>query len=330
MTSRVFVKGAFAGLAICLALQPVVFAQTNRNDGLAINASAQATAKPILMRVIVPLKAEAVSEEKAVERLLNHMESVRKQLESLDAIPESFEFAEPQTSMSAMSMTLATMLAQGAEAALNGAAFEIPKFFAASSFVAADWDISRTSVAGVAMMKATLLARIAASDIDGRLLKQGFTVEQEDEIFERTKIDLRDPNLNLNKPWDAMSGTSGARVLYVATIPDAERDASLKSAFQTADKIAKQIATAGGLQLGGVESVTINLFPGVQPQQNEIPKSPTYNSIIGSYNTINEDGYADVAPLTPWEPTFKSNEIRLENLGKLRQTIELAIRYKIH
>lgn len=328
MTGRVFLNGTFAGLAICLALQPVVFAQTNRNDGLAINASAQATAKPILMRVIVPLKAEAVSEEKAVERLLNHMESVRKQLESLDAIPESFEFAEPQTSKSAMSMTLATMLLHSAEAALNGAAFEIPELFAASSFVAADWDISRTSVAGIAMMKATLLARITASDIDGRLLKQGFTLEQEDEIFERTKIDIRD--LNLNKPWDAMSGTSGARVLYVATIPDADRDASLKSAFQTADKIAKQIATAGGLQLGGVESVTINLFPGVQPQQNEIPKSPTYNSIIGSYNTINEDGYADVAPLTPWEPTFKSNEIRLENLGKLRQTIELAIRYKIH
>ncbi len=344
---------------------PSQFATGDRKDGLTINVSQPVKAKPKILRIVFPFKAEEATGEKAIERLAGHMKSIRDALIELEANSAAIEFAEMETNPSgalqsiisnpapnvwmnameppnafiavpAQAAVPAQRVVQGIQIAAmplvanvrgvpnpmpRDPSRALPSIVIASCYVAADWSLDGRTPVEIAALKPRLLAAIAKRNLDGKDLFHKFTVEQEDEIFELTKIDIRngDARSIFATPIPA------PRVFFVGSVPEQDYNVALKSAFQTAEKLGKQITAAGNMKLGKIENVNIQWNS--RPQlASSSPPSPV------AYNAFSPNGY----PLNPnslfqsdWEPAITSGDLRVDNLNQFQQILNLTARYTI-
>ncbi len=337
----------------------------DRNDGLTIKVSQPVKAKPKILRIVFPFKAEEATGEKAVEKLAGHMKTIRDALSELDANPAAIEFAEmetnPSNAMQSMVVSMANPAAnvwmnameppiafpaqaaipaqrivQGIQIAAapmfanvrgipnpmpRDSARTLPTVVIASCYVSADWNLEGKMPAEIASLKPRLLAAIAKRNLDGKELFHKFTVEQEDEIFEITKIDIRngDARSIFATPIPA------PRVFFVASVPESDYNVALKSAFQSAQKLATQIAVAGNMKLGKMESVNIQLV--TRPQQVS-----SYTATPAAYNQFSPNGFpsnSNTVFQSDWEPAITPGDVRVDNLNQLQQILGLTARYTI-
>ncbi len=325
-------------------------------------------AKPKILRIVFPFKAEEATGEKAIERLAGHMKSIRDVLIELGANPDTIEFAEMETNPSnaMQSMVASTtnpaanvwmnameppnaFLAVPAQAAIppqrivqgiqiaaapmvanfraapnpmqRDPAKALPSIAVASSYVSADWNLDGKMPAEIASLKPRLQAAIAKRNLDGKDLFHKFTVEQEDEIFEITKIDIRngDARSIFATPIPA------PRVFYVGSVPEHDYNVALKSAFQTAQKLATQIAVAGNMKLGKMASVNLQL-------NTRLQQVSSYSATPVVYNAFSSNGYpsnSNTVFQSDWEPAIPPGDVRLDNLNQLQQILGLTVRYTI-
>ena len=341
--------------SICVG-QSVPNISAEKRDGLLVYAYSNVTVQATTFRMILTVKAEEATAEKAMQRLFKHVETVQKSLESMGATKDSIEISDVQTGQTAMSAALMNMMQnsgygnlqfapQPVQAFQQGVAFQaipavqvgnaagpndaqaepfvVPKIFYASTFVSADWNIEKKSNAAISMLKFKLLSEAAAKKLDGSDQTFSLTSEQEDEIFERTKIDVRNPSVVASLTGAANSWANSleqdSRFVYIGKIEESEYNKSLKQAFELAAGYSKQIAAAGNLKLGKMESVAIDVKP---PNRSTTTTNTWAPYPVASYPSHINSAYS-------WEPILKPNEIRLENLGQLQQNIDLYVRYKI-
>jgi hypothetical protein len=198
--------------------------KTELSEGFTLNVSRPISAKPKWLRIVLPFKAEDATTDKALEKISMHMKSVQKALTDLGAVASSLEFAEIETSTSSanpysnpqvqigmpvngfpnafQAVQIAPALPVQAFQALPATRLApvmqrgdgtktLPTFVIATSAVSASWSIEGKSNIEIAAMKPKLLADIAKQNLDGKELVHKFTPEQEDEIFEMTKIDIQ-------------------------------------------------------------------------------------------------------------------------------------------
>ncbi len=322
-----------------------------RNDGLAVRVFQPVNAKPRSLRILITFKAEEGSGERAIEKLAEHMKTVRTALMELGAITGSIVFSSIETNSSSAINNMTGMIGQ-AQPAWNGPnvgfavqvqPFPAPQQFAvpiaapaarnipnalprdpsrtipaivvATSNVAADWKLDGMPPAEIATTKSKLLAAIAKSNLDGKELFHKFTVEQEDEIFELTKIDIRNGDMRNQ----FASPVPPPRTHFIGFVPEQDYNVALKSAFQAADKLAKQTAIAGNLKLGKIDSVSIQL--NAQPlASSNLGAPPVYSTYSPYPQTIS---------LQEWEPAIQMDDIRINNLNQLQQNLYLSARYKL-
>ena len=316
-------------------------------DGLTIKVSQPVVVSPKLLRVVLPFKAEEGNSDRAIERLAKHIESVSNALKELGAIPTSIEFSPVESKMSGLTPSISSQLggdqqvwqaqpagfafeAEGGQpvavpiladvsvASANGVQNEalksLPKIGVANSIAAADWDVAGKSFSEIAILKSKLLASIASKKLDGSDLYHQFTTEQEDEIFEVTKIDIR------NGDTRSIFSTpiASSKWLFIGIIPDGDYETALKRAFQSVDKRAKQAAIAGNLSLGKKEYVQVQVesrsssFTAIQAQ-----------AMYSVYQTP-----STAAPID-WEPALQPDEYSCENPNLLSKNLELTVRFKI-
>jgi len=324
---------------------------TSRTEGLTLNINRPVLMKPRALRVVFQFKAEDATSDKAIEKITSHMKKIQTALTEIGATTGSLEFAEIETNPS---NPIPYAGAQGQVAwAVNGAipnAFQamqiapaipmqampavrlnaaiqrgepskpLPTFVIATSAVSVDWNIEGKSTVEIAGMKPKLLAAISKQNLDGKDLVHKFTPEQEDEIFEITKIDIRngDTRSLFNNPVPA------PRAFFIGFVAESDNAEAMKSAFQTAEKMATQLAKAGNLKLGKVESVNVSLssrftsasvsFPMAAPLPYSYPAYPPSSS----NNSLND-----------WEPLIATGEIRMDSLNQLKQSMNLTVRYRV-
>ena len=194
----------------------------------------------------------------------------------------------------------------------------LPAIVVVSSAVSVDWNIEGKSPIEIATLKPKLLAAIAKGNLDGKELFQKFTPEQEDEIFEITKIDIR------NGDSRSMFSTAmpSPRTLFVGFLPESDSAAAMKSAFQSADKMASQLATAGNLKLGKIESVHVQVSTRSISANSSFPV-PSYQAYPSNSTNLS------IGSLVDWEPTIPTGEIRMDSLNQLKQNLNLSVRYRI-
>lgn len=324
-----------------------------QNDGLSVRVFQPVNAKPKSLRIIVPFKAEEGTGEKAIERLAEHMKTIRAALVELGAIEGSVVFSSIESSPSNPLQNMTGMVnqipqvwnnvpnvgfavqAQPAFAPVQQFAVPmipanrnisnaqprdptrtLPVIVVATSNVAADWNLDGKSPVEIATLKPKLLAAIAKRNLDGKELFHKFTVEQEDEIFELTKIDIRNGDTrNL-----FASTVPAPKTLFIGFVPEQDYNVALKSAFQASDKLAKQTATAGNLKLGKIDSVNIQLYAQPPAVSNSLSAPPSYSSYPTFPQTI---------ALQDWEPAIPMDDIRINNLNQLQQNLYLLARYKL-
>ena len=327
-----------------------------RNDGLSVRVFQPVNAKPKSLRILFPFKAEEGSGEKAIERLAEHMKTVRAALMEIGAVASSVVFSSVESNPSNQLQSMTGMVnqipqvwnnvpnvgfavqAQPAFAPVQqftvplvpanrntpnaqprDLARSLPAIVVATSNVAADWNLDGKSPIEIASLKTKLLAAIAKRNLDGRELFHKFSVEQEDEIFELTKIDIRNGDArNL-----FASTVPPPKTHFIGFVPEQDYNTALKSAFQAADKLAKQTAAAGNLKLGKIDSVNIQLYAQPQTVSSSLGLPQPYSS-SGSYPT-----FPQTIALQDWEPAIPMDDIRINNLNQLQQNLYLLARYKL-
>jgi uncharacterized protein YggE len=335
----------------CLLVASLGVAQStpslpDRREGINVNVFSVAAAKPLRLRVVFNVKAEATSVEKAMERLVDQMDNVKTQLEKLGAEKDSIEFSDIQSGPTPVTNGLLQMASNAAgnvngqfaviqlQAGAGGAvqvrsgqpgnapqneAYQIPRLYVATTIASADWDVRNKSKAEMTVMKFRLMQKIDERQLNGKHLTQSYTPEEEDEIFERTNIDVRNPATLAQWALGAASVEQAMKSMYICEISEDDFNAALKEAFKISDKYAKQIAEASGVVLGGIENITISVAPTYTG-----PNAPyqVYASAAGYYS-----GYP--SPNSNWEPALRPYQIRLDNLGQISQKVEIFARYKI-
>jgi hypothetical protein len=324
---------------------------TSRSEGLTLNVIRPIAVKPKALRVVFQFKAEDGTDDKVIGKISSHMKSIQASLSDLGAIASSVEFAEIETTpSSANPYSVAQAQQMGVQVnALPNAfqAFDIapaipinavqampamrlnpaqrtepakllPTFVIATSAVSADWNIEDKSPIEIAAMKPKLLAAIAKENLNGRNLVHKFTPEQEDEIFEITKIDIR----NGDTRSMFSSPIAAPRVFFLGFVPEPENAEALKAAFQSAEKMATQMAKAGNLKLGKPDSVNVVVSSRFAASRTSLPSTTYYSypsySINSSSSTLND-----------WEPLIPTGEIRMDSLNQLKQNLSLTVRYKV-
>ncbi len=324
---------------------------TGRSEGLTLNIIRPIAIKPKTLRVVFQFKAEDATHDKVIEKISSHMKTIQASLSQLGAVAGSFEFAEIETNPSsaipygipygqapmgvqvnalpnafqavqiapAMPINVQAMPAMRlTPAQRTEPAKSLPTFVIATSAVSADWNIEGKSPIEIAAMKPKLLAAIAKENLDGRNLVHKFTAEQEDEIFEITKIDIR----NGDTRSMFSSPVAAPRTFFVGFVAEVDNAETLKAAFQTAEKMATQMAKAGNLKLGKIDSVNVGVSPRFAASSTSLP-SPIYYSypsypVASSSSTLNE-----------WEPLIPTGEIRMDSLNQLKQNLSLTVRYRV-
>lgn len=347
------------GIAVCVLAISTANAQsipattsamsaTGRSEGLTLNVTRPIAIKPKVLRVVFQFKAEDATHDKAIEKISSHMKTVQASLTELGAIANSFEFAEIETNLSALNpyaqapmglpangfpnafqaVQIAPQMPINVIPAMPAArltpaqraepAKSLPTFVIATSAVSADWNIEGKSPIEIAAMKPRLLAAIDKENLDGKNLVHKFTAEQEDEIFEITKIDIR------NGDTRSLFGNPYAvpRAFFVGTVAESDHAEAMKSAFQSAEKLANQMAKAGNLKLGKIDSVNVFVSPRFAAASASLPSTAYYPS---PYYPINSAG----STLNDWEPLIPTGEIRMDSLNQLKQNMSLTVRYRV-
>lgn len=335
-----------------LLLLPVgsLMGQTPQPEGLPISVSQPISVKTKGIRVLLPFKAEAGTNDQAVERLAEHMNSIRSACMELGAIPESISFANPETSPVNMLQSIRNManggqnvwMGNGAPNAVfavqaqpampvRGGALPpimldmahvrgtpqeqskaLPQIFVATSVAAADWDVEGKSWVENANLKSKLSKEIAKRHLDGKELVHKFTSEQEDEIFELTKIDIR------NGDTKSMFATQPAppKFQFFGSIPEQEYNEALKKGFKAVQTQAKQIASNCNLKLGKLDYLDI-----------QIESKPSSNSASVLYSPY--PAVPDAVPRMEWEPSNATGSYRAENPNQLNKVLVLKARFKL-
>jgi hypothetical protein len=332
-------------------------------QGLEITAQVTASVKPTTMRLQFPIRAEESTNEKAAERLYKHLEAVEASLIKLGAKKDSIQYSDVEGGQTSFSIGLANMLSSNpqyavanfaqpammgvgmAEAAIafppaslpnmreprddpeNGA-FSPPKLYGAHVSISADWDISEKSLPALGLLKLKIIDQISAQSLDGRLLKASFTEEQEDEIFERTKLDLRNPavtsgwSTNIQTPVE-----QSVSVSYIGTLDENEYSRSVDRAYELAGTTAKVMAKSGNLTLGKITSAKLvvdsdgsDLATASESIVNYTPY-PMYS--VSSYTMGGNRSHS-------WKPALKPYEVSSKNPTQVQQQFELRVRYNIN
>jgi Protein of unknown function (DUF541) len=345
-------------LAVCFLATSNANAQVNstattnlnspRSEGLTLNVIRPISVKPKSLRVVFQFKAEDATHDKAIEKISLHMKSIQASLTELGAVASSIEYAEIETNPSSANPYSVAQAQMGVQVnalpafqavqiapampinAVQGMpamrltpaqrtepAKSLPTFVIATSAVSADWNIEGKSPVEIAAMKPRLLAAIAKENLDGKNLAHKFTPEQEDEIFEITKIDIRngDTRSMFSIP------VAAPRSFFVGYVAESDNAEAMKTAFQSAEKMATQMARAGNLKLGKIESVNVAVGPRLAASGTSLP-SPTYYS-YPSYPVASSSTFND------WEPLIPTGEIRMDSLNQLKQNLSLTVRYRI-
>ncbi len=323
---------------------------TARSEGLTLNVIRPIAVKPKALRVVFQFKAEDATQDKAIEKISTHMKAIQASLIELGALASSFEFAEIETNPSNANPYSVAQAQMGVQVNALPNAFQavqiapaipmnavqampamrltpaqrtepaksLPTFVIAISAVSADWSIEGKSPIEIAAMKPKLLAAIAKENLDGRNLIHKFTPEQEDEIFELTKIDIR----NGDTRSMFSSPVASPRAFFVGFVAESDNAETLKAAFQSAEKMAIQMAKAGNLKLGKIDSVNVGVSPRFAATSSSLPL-PTYYS-YPSYPVASSS-----STLSDWEPLIPTGEIRMDSLNQLKQNLSLTVRYRV-
>ena len=322
---------------------------TGRSEGMTLNVIRPIAIKPKTLRVVFQFKAEDATHDKAIEKISLHMKSIQTSLTELGAVASSFEFAEIETNPSSFSPYSVTQGQMDVRVNALPNAFQavqiapampinavqampamritpaqrteparaLPTFVIATSAVSADWNIEGKSPVEIAAMKPKLLAAIAKENLDGKNLAHKFTPEQEDEIFEITKIDIR----NGDTRSMFSSPVAAPRSIFVGIVAESDNAEAMKTAFQSAEKMATQMAKAGNLKLGKIDSVSVAVSSRPAASSSSFP-APAYYSYppypVASVSTT----------LNDWEPLIPTGEIRMDSLNQLKQNLSLTVRYR--
>lgn len=325
---------------------------TGRGEGLTLNVTRPIAVKPKVLRVVFPFKAEDATTDKAIEKISSHMEAIQDALTDLGAVESSIEFAALETNPSSASPYVNTGAGQQMAWAVNAAfpnAFQavqiapavpiqarqampaarltpavpggeqakaLPTFVIATSAVSADWNIEEKSTTEIAAMKPKLLAAIIKQNLDGKELIHKFTSEQEDEIFEITKIDIR--NGDTRNMFS--SSVPAPRAFFVGSIAESDNAEALKAAFQTVEKMASQMAQAGSFQLGRMDTASVALSS--RYSLSAVGNPSPYNPYLGTTS------YPQSSQLSDWEPLIPTGDIRMDSLNQLKQNLTLTVRYR--
>ena len=323
-----------------------------RSEGLTLNVTRPIAIKPKVLRVVFQFKAEDATHDKAIEKISSHMKTVQTSLAELGAVASSFEFAEIEMNLSSFNPYAVPQGQMGMQVNALPNAFQavqiapampinavqaipamrvtpaqrtepaksLPTFVIASSAVSVDWNIEGKSPIEIAAMKPKLLAAIAKENLDGRKLVHKFTAEQEDEIFEITKIDIR----NGDTRSMFSSPVAAPRAFFVGYVAESENAEAMKAAFQSAEKTATQMAKAGNLKLGKIDSVNVVVSSRFAAPSASFPSTTYYPYPLPSY-PINSAG----STLNDWEPLIPTGEIRMDSLNQLKQNMSLTVRYRV-
>lgn len=321
------------------------------NQGLTTVAVQPVVAVPKLLRVVLPMKAEEATSAKAIERLSNHIATVSASLKELGAGANSIQFAgidsNPSTAISSIAnmtgndqavwqvqeavpnavFAVQAQVAQGfalppsvtiqgvPNSGTSGEATKsLPKLVVATSTVAADWNIEGKSDADIAILKSKLIEEIAKRKLDGSELFHKFTEEQEDEIFELTKIDIR------NGDSRSMFATPVAapKVLFIGNIPEQDYNSALTQAFESAEKRSKQLASAVKRKLGKMEYVNLQVESRLSSREG-LPTPVIYGSYPGTPTNSQ----------TEWEPAIQADEFQCEHLNHFNKKLVLTVRFQL-
>ena len=114
------------------------------------------------------------------------------------------------------------------------------------------------------------------------------------------------------------------RIFFIGFVPEKEYGDALKSIFQNLEKSAKQIATAGGLKIKRVGSVSTRISA----------KQAASDANPASVYPVNQVAYPrSYIPTnvvaSDWEPALQSGELRFGTLSQLQQFLNLTVRYEI-
>ena len=310
-----------------------------RKEGIHVNAFAVAHAKPLRLRILFNVKAEEASPEKAVERLIGQMNVVTKELEKLSAIKSSIDFSDIQSGQTPATTGLLQMASaavaqfqpglpgqpinvQPRPAPPQNEPYQIPKIFVATTIASADWDIHEKSKAEITALKFSTIRKIEDAKLNGKHLTHAYSEDEEDEIFERARVDVRNPALLAQWNQGAANVEQALKSMFICEINEEDFNTAMKDAFKIADKYAKQIAVASELTLGVIDSINIHVVPTYTG--SNVPFQPySPYPVSGYYPNGNPYG------LNTWEPPIKPYEIRLDNLGQLSQKVDVFVRYKI-
>lgn len=300
--------------------QPATYAQepaTAKNATASVVSAHEVSLIPNRLRLLLTVKAESREGENALKILQKHQARVTKELESLNAIPNSITYSittikvgtpgvdDPDSARKMIRQQAAQMrnMNPGLNVRLPVVQVteddELPQIFFASSHLSAEWKLASGMDAAAILLPSTIKAAIEEKDFRGRKLKEELAPDEEM---------LIQPLTGSNVYYAANAQSPDLQLYFVAEMTEAQEEEATSMAFQKAKRSAALLAKASGRKLGAVRSI------GANPSVNY----PGVNYVMG-YN----------GQLTGPSPRKSSREATGTDPGELKHSVTVNVTFEL-
>jgi uncharacterized protein YggE len=239
-----------------------------------VNSEGLVTLKrqPEVLRLQIELLAKGQDLKEALSKLKARREAARAKLLEFGANEKSIEFSESRLSSGKsdqrrqMEMMIRRRLEKKPKEEGEKAKAEP---ITVGCTLTAEWPIKTQDADELLIFSHELEEKVKAADLGGRKDLAAKTPEEE-EMDEETKQEM-----------SSYSGEEGPQpgepiFMFVARIPDDQRDKAMAEAFQKAKANAARLAKAAGAELGSLRSLSTR-------QQPDYQRMNRYNRAYGSY-----------------------------------------------
>lgn len=315
-----FILGFCPSLALAQfgrAFSEYAMTQNAAKPGISATGTSTVERKPTRLRVYMQLQAKGKTLQEALNKLKERREAATAQLETLKADKKSIVFGTPSLSSAQSArkkqieaMVMAQMRSRGKKLPKG---LQVPQTVTVLATLTAEWPLQGDSVEQMLVFANDIQDKIKAADLAG--VKEAETPSAEEEEFSEEAAQMA----NQFGGEEQQERPGEAHVVYVATLPKADRDKAMANAFKKAVQQANGLAQAAGVAAGPLVGVS-----GICSGQNDLNEGFNMYTPSDSGNFMRQI----VAQQNDENPE-KQDETMGTDPGKLRFTCSATVTFQI-